>query len=78
LVNFIALGAVLGFGYLAKTAMFPIAIVFLGVALFSVRNPRQALLPILASFLIFTAISAPFIIAISTERGHPTLVTVES
>lgn len=71
-LNFIALGAVLGFGYLAKTAMFPIAIVFLGVALFSVGNPRRALLPILASFLIFTAISAPFIVAISTERGHPT------
>jgi 4-amino-4-deoxy-L-arabinose transferase-like glycosyltransferase len=71
-LNYFALGAVLGLGYLAKTAMFPISFVFLGVALFSVGNLRRAILPILASILVFTAISAPFLVAISTARGHPT------
>jgi 4-amino-4-deoxy-L-arabinose transferase-like glycosyltransferase len=71
-LNFIALGAVLGLGYLSKTAMFPIAFVFLGVAMFSVGNLRRALLPTLVSLLIFTTISSPFIVAISTARGHPT------
>ena len=71
-LNFIALGGVLGLGYLSKTAMFPVAFVFLGVAMFSVGNLRRALLPTLVSLLIFTTISSPFIVAVSTARGHPT------
>jgi len=71
-LNFIALGGVLGLGYLSKTAMFPVAFVFLGVALFSVGNLRRALLPALVSLLVFTTISSLFIVAVSTARGHPT------
>jgi 4-amino-4-deoxy-L-arabinose transferase-like glycosyltransferase len=70
-LNYLAIGAVLGLGYLAKTAMFPIAFVFLGVALFSVGNLRRAILPILASIIVFTVICAPFLVAISTAKGHP-------
>ena len=68
-LNFSILGAVLGFGYLAKTAMFPLAFAFLIAGMFSVGNLRQALLPTLASLLIFITISSPLIIAISTAKG---------
>ncbi len=74
--NFIMLGAVLGFSYLSKAAMFPIAFVFLAVGMFSVglsvKSLRRALPQILASILIFTTISTPFIVALSTAKGHLT------
>lgn len=70
--NFIALGAVLGLGYLSKAAMFPIAFVFLAVAFFSVGNLRRALLPTIVSLFIFAALSSPLIAAISTARDHLT------
>lgn len=71
-LNFIILGVVLGFGYLAKTAMFPLAFVFLLTATFSVGDLRKALLPTLVSLIVFLTISAPLIIAISTTKGHLT------
>jgi hypothetical protein len=74
--NFIMLGAVLGFSYLSKAAMFPIAFVFLAVSIFSVgfsiSSLRRALPQILASILIFTLISTPFIVALSTAKGRLT------
>ena len=71
--NFIILGLVLGFGYLAKSVMFPLAFVFLGVSAFSVGNLRRALPRVLAALLVFTVISIPFIAAISTAKGRLTI-----
>lgn len=68
--NFISLGVVLGFGYLAKAAMFPLALVFLLVASFSGSDRRQTLSRVLISFLIFTIIVSPFIAALSISKGR--------
>jgi hypothetical protein len=72
-LNFIMLGVVLGFGYLSKSVMFPLAFVFLAVALFSVGNIRRALPKVLVALAIFTVIVAPFITAISTAKGRLTI-----
>lgn len=71
-LSFIALGAALGFAYLSKTVMFPLAFVFLAVGAFSVGNLKRGIPRALAALLVFTVITAPFIAAISTARGHLT------
>jgi hypothetical protein len=70
--NFIILGVVLGFSYLSKAVMFPLAFVFLVTSMFSVGNLRRALPRTLAALLAFTIIVTPFIAAISTAKGHLT------
>ncbi|MEH1938932.1 MAG: hypothetical protein V7L01_01765 [Nostoc sp.] len=70
--NFIILGVVLGFGYLSKAPMFPLAFVFLLTSMFSVGNLRRALPRTLAALLVFTIIVTPFIAAISTAKGRLT------
>jgi len=70
--NFIMLGVVLGFGYLSKAAMFPLAFFFLLVGTLSVGNIQQALTRLLVALLTFTLISAPFIVALSTTKGRLT------
>jgi hypothetical protein len=67
--TFILLGVVLGLGYLAKTVMFPLAFIFLGVSLFSVSNIRRSIPHSLVALLVFLLISAPFIAAISYAKG---------
>lgn len=70
--NFIILGFVLGLSYLSKTAMFPLAFVFLGVSLFSVGNLRRAFPRVLVALLVFTITVAPFITAFSLAKGRLT------
>lgn len=70
--NFILLGAVLGLGYLSKAAMLPLAFVFLVVSLFSVSNPLKVLPKVLAALLVFTVLTSPFVVAISTMKGRLT------
>ena len=70
---FVWLGVVLGLGYLTKTIMFPVALAFLGISLFSVPNPQRAIRPILLSLVIFLVLSAPFIAVISLAKDHFTL-----
>lgn len=71
--NFIALGIVLGLGYLSKTVMFPVAFVFLGVAMFSTGNFRSLIKQTIAALLVFVVITTPFITAISTAKGRITI-----
>lgn len=71
--NFIMLGIVLGLGYLSKSVVFPVAFVFLGVAMFAVGNLRKGVSRTIAALLVFTVIVAPFITAISTAKGHLTI-----
>lgn len=71
--NFVMLGVVLGFGYLSKTVMFPVAFVFLGVAMFAVGNFRKGFKRTIAALLVFTVVVAPFITAISVHKGHVTI-----
>lgn len=71
--NFIMLGLVLGIGYWAKSPMFILAFVFLGLALLATNNWWRALPRVLLAFLIFIALSSPWIVAISKAKGHLTL-----
>jgi hypothetical protein len=69
---FLLLGAVLGWGYLAKAAMFPLAFVFLGVSLCSVGHLRAAVPRVLAALIVFGLIASPFILALSQRTGRLT------
>jgi hypothetical protein len=66
------LGAALGFGYLAKAPMFPLAFVFLGVSLFLVDNLRKAMPRVLLALVVFLSIAGPFIAALSLTKGRLT------
>lgn len=70
-VTFVVLGIALGFGYLAKAFMFPLDFVFLGTAFIAALRRRSAS-RILLSFLVFAAISAPFIQVLSASKGRLT------
>lgn len=73
--NFILLGLVLGFGYLARAAMFHLSFVFFAVAALSLRDSRRNLPKIAAGLLAFTIVVAPFITAISLKEGSFTIST---
>ncbi|MBE9125809.1 MULTISPECIES: hypothetical protein [unclassified Coleofasciculus] len=73
--NFIALGAVVGLGYLTKTFMFPMGFIFIGTCFFSVGNIRRAFPRVLVAVLVFALLSTPFIVAISTTKGYFTFGT---
>jgi 4-amino-4-deoxy-L-arabinose transferase-like glycosyltransferase len=68
--NFVALGAVLGLGYLIKAVMFPIAFAFLGVALLIACKTPAALRRFLLAAIVFALISAPFVLALSKVKAH--------
>jgi hypothetical protein len=69
---FAVLGVVLGFGYLAKAAMFPLAFVFLATCLLSRGNFRSALPPTVVALAAFLLIASPFIAALSLHKGRLT------
>jgi len=70
--TFILLGLVLGFGYLAKAAMLPIAMVFLVASLFSAEDFRRALPYALAALCAFLLISGPYVALISIAERQLT------
>jgi len=70
-----ALGAVLGLGYLAKAAMFPLAFVFLSVAILAARRPislRSAALLALAP-LTFALIAGAYVFMLSRSERRLTV-----
>src|ERR1019366_717507 len=69
-LRFAALGIVLGLGYLAKAVMFPQAFIFLAVAPFAVGNMRRAIPRLLLALVLFSAVSAPFLLLISRSKGR--------
>jgi hypothetical protein len=70
---FLSLGLILGLGYLSKTFMFSVALIFLALA-WLVQKQRQASLfkPFLATG-VFLLISLPFILLISSVKGKFTI-----
>ena len=66
---FFSLGAVLGLGYLAKAPMFPLAFVYLGVALILAGNLRRGVPRILLASVVFLSISAPLVVTLSRAKG---------
>jgi hypothetical protein len=69
---YILLGIVLGFGYLAKTIMFPLAFLFLGVALLTPGNLHIAIPKTAIATIFFLLISLPYVGLISVSHGRIT------
>jgi hypothetical protein len=64
-------GVALGLGYLTKAILFPVAFLFLGLPLVAGKS-RQAWKMLALSGLVFIAISAPEIAALSLAKGRLT------
>ena len=70
--TFTLLGCLLGLSYLAKSPMFVMAVLFLGIATMLVRKQGRTIRGPLLSALIFLLISSPLITALSTLKGRVT------
>ena len=71
--TYVALGAILGLGYLAKSIFFPLALLFL-VAAFGAAGARsEALRGVALSIAAFALIAAAWILPLSLSRGRFTL-----
>jgi len=73
---FAGFGALLGLGYLAKAAIFPLAFVFLFSAFCLGRiagaSFRAAALRTLLSAVVFAGFALPLVLALSARKGRPT------
>jgi hypothetical protein len=70
--TYFCLGATSGLGYLAKAVMFPLAFVFLGVALFAPPAPAKARAKFAVAVLVFALFSGPWIAVLSHSKGRLT------
>jgi 4-amino-4-deoxy-L-arabinose transferase-like glycosyltransferase len=70
--RFVLLGAVLGFGYLAKAPVFPLAFLFFAVSWILAGRWSFATPRVLAAIFIFLAVSAPWFIGLSRAKGRLT------
>ena len=71
--SFALLGLLLGVSYYAKTPMFPLAFIFLGVTLFSAGNLKQALPRVLIACLLFLLTAMPLLLGLSRAGGRFTI-----
>lgn len=71
-VSFVFLGTALGFGYLAKSVMLPMAIIFLATSAFSIGTLRRALPRVAVAVAFFLLIAGPFVFAMSRAKGRLT------
>ena len=69
---FLMFGFVLGIAYLAKSVMFPVAFVFLGVALVVAGEIRRSGPRIVGALLVFLLVAAPFVVLFSVAKGRVT------
>jgi hypothetical protein len=72
---FVALGVVLGVGYLTKAIFFPLAFVFIAVVFLLIRRTVgniAALLRTMLALLVFLTLAIPFIIALSQAKHRLT------
>jgi hypothetical protein len=67
---YIWLGTILGLGYLAKSIIFPIAFIYIGMAAVLTGGLRQRLGNICLAFACFCLFAVPQITAISLHVGH--------
>jgi hypothetical protein len=68
--NGVRLGIMLGLGYLAKTAMFPLAFVFFVCGLLSGRGWRLNVPALVTAVLVFAVVVSPFVTALSRQKGR--------
>ena len=73
--TFAIFGALLGVGYLTKTILFPLGIVFLACVFFAAGHTRRALAHTAIAAVMFLLISVPWIAAVSQKEGRPTIGT---
>jgi hypothetical protein len=66
---YVALGWVLGLGYLTKSIMFPVSLMCLAVALLI---SRRQVWRVAAAAAVFLAIAGPFVVALSVQKGRLT------
>jgi hypothetical protein len=66
----VAFGVILGFGYLAKAAMFPIAFAFLLAGLFMGSDWRRAGINLLLAGTAFLIVAAPLIYCLSSIKSR--------
>jgi hypothetical protein len=69
LSTFAILGVVLGFSYLIKAPMFPLAFVFLGMAFLLVGDFKKAIPRVLLAFGLFAIIASPLVYELSKLAG---------
>ena len=69
---FAGLGAVLALGYLAKVAVFPLCFIFFALAWILGGSWKKATPRVLLAVLVFLAVSAPWIAALSRAKGRLT------
>lgn len=69
---YIGLGIVLGVGFLAKSVMLPLAVVFLFGCLFVAGNLRHALPRVALAGVFFVLVAGPFVFAMSRAKGSLT------
>ncbi|MBV9183375.1 MAG: hypothetical protein JO356_18900 [Acidobacteria bacterium] len=65
---FLFLGIVLGFGYLSKTVMFPLAVIYIGVAIAAARPSTKVLHNAACVAVAFFAVAGPFVLALSHQK----------
>jgi hypothetical protein len=68
--DYVLLGAILGFGYLAKAPLLPVAFVFLAIACFATGRFRPVTARLLMAFLTMVIVAAPFALALSHIERH--------
>jgi hypothetical protein len=71
--RYLALGVILGIGFLAKAPMLPIGVLILALSLFVVEEWRPAVKMIVAAFAVIMMIGSLYFVPLSRARGHPTL-----
>jgi hypothetical protein len=74
-LSVVALGALLGLGYLAKAALFPVAIVMLATLALALRG-QLPMRRVTMATAVFLAISLPQVIYASRLKGSPTFSDV--
>jgi hypothetical protein len=70
--KFVALGFVLGVGYLTKAIMLPVAIVFLIVTLYTIKRFKGAQLRTWLAFALFALLAGSFITLLSISKSRIT------
>jgi hypothetical protein len=70
--KFAMFGVLCGAAYLGKAIMFPLGFGFLGILLLSGRWSKRRVCGVLLSALLFLTVSAPFIAALSKQKGRLT------
>jgi hypothetical protein len=69
----VALGLALGLGYLAKTAMFPTALILIGILFLKPPKDRLGRLHSAIAFACFCLVAAPLVLSLSYEKHRFTI-----